>query len=122
MSDERLSKWKTIRPDILWCSLPASDEDHALVAWPNMQISQAVSQECHDAFDGCILDRARETHFFGCILNARTQQVDAIYGVHKDDMSKTFFMSAKVVDPSDYELSRSTETCAGASTVLGYNL
>ena len=102
------SRWKQLRPDILWCLLPKCEEGHVLIAWPNMQISECVSEECHRAFDGCIIDREHETRFFGCILNARTQEVDAIFGVHDDDASKTFFLSARILRCSDYDVGQVT--------------
>lgn len=129
MFDERTSpcKWKAIRPDIVWCAFPECDDEHALVVWPNMQVSREVSRMCHDAFKACIIGREHETLFHGCVLNAKTQQVDAIFGVHRDDMPKTFFMSTRQFDRSDYDFAATSSSqrrhpnVTGADTVFGFN-
>lgn len=125
-TNPRLSaeRWKVLRQDILWCSLPECDAGHSLVAWPNMQISQQIADECHRAFDGCIIERSHATRFHGCVLNLKTQQVDGIFEVHDDDATKTFFMSARVADPTDYDEAASIrwlqQRLGGQHSVFGY--
>lgn len=33
--------------------------------------------------------------FMGCVLNVETQEVDALFCIHRQDACKSFFMSAK---------------------------
>ena len=115
-------RWKEIRPDIMWCSKPSCGDECTLVAWPNMQISRAVWQQCKDAFDRCIIEREHPTRFHGCMLNQQTQEVDAIFEVHRDDASKTFFMSSKAMESKQYDDSDDWLHRRAYGGALAYNL